>query len=124
MGIGIGYDSCHDKTNRNHGLELQVETLAHEMSKEKFNRFMSDVNRMIFDLVHSSDPSEKMGGIAIIGALCTLHLLSHNRMKRGFTVCIACREYIQYIMRIVYGMDSYSEPKPLRVVDGLLTSIC
>jgi hypothetical protein len=38
------------------------------MSKERFNRVMSDVNRMIFDLVHSSDPNEKMGGIVIIGA--------------------------------------------------------
>lgn len=45
----------------------KVSTLGHEMSKERFHRFMGDVNRLIFELVHSSDCTEKLGGVVIIG---------------------------------------------------------
>ncbi|KAI9341262.1 armadillo-type protein [Zopfochytrium polystomum] len=47
----------------------QVVSVARETSGEVFSRFMNDVNRRIFELIHSSDTSDKIGGIYAIDKL-------------------------------------------------------
>lgn len=44
-----------------------VAATSRERSGESFTRFINDVNKRIFDLVSSSDVSEKLGGIMAIG---------------------------------------------------------
>jgi serine/threonine-protein kinase mTOR len=45
-----------------------VAATGRERSGEAFTRYINDVNKRIFDLVNSSDPTDKLGGIAAIGA--------------------------------------------------------
>eukprot|EP00736_Rhodelphis_marinus_P007859 Rmarinus@m.12108 len=49
-----------------------VEEEARAMSGEEFTRFMNDLNRKIFDLVHSSEAHDRMGGLIAIDELIDL----------------------------------------------------
>jgi len=53
-------------------LRLFVEGEAREMTSESFTKYMNDLNKRIFDLVNSSDPYEKLGGIMVIDGLIDL----------------------------------------------------
>lgn len=53
-------------------LKSQVISVCRELSGEGITKFMNDVNRRIFELVHSQDSHEKMGGILAIDRLVEL----------------------------------------------------
>ena len=46
-----------------------MNTVSRELAGEIFTKFMNDVNRRIFELVHSNETNEKIGGILAIGLL-------------------------------------------------------
>ncbi|KAJ3103710.1 phosphatidylinositol kinase- protein kinase tor1 [Phlyctochytrium bullatum] len=47
----------------------QVVLVSREISGDQFTKFMNDINRRIFDLINSSDTSDKIGGIVAIDNL-------------------------------------------------------
>jgi FKBP12-rapamycin complex-associated protein len=51
------------------GLELKdlVATTSREVTVETFSKFSNDINKRIFELIHSSDVNDKLGGICAIG---------------------------------------------------------
>lgn len=49
-------------------LRDHVAVVSREVLGDGFTKFMNDVNRRIFELVHSQDIGDKLGGIAAIGA--------------------------------------------------------
>ncbi|KAI9091315.1 armadillo-type protein [Phlyctochytrium arcticum] len=66
-----------DLRSRNDELRLRaandlrdhVTAVARELSGESFTRFINDVNRRIFELIHSTDNNDKIGGILAIDKL-------------------------------------------------------
>lgn len=46
---------------------VQVESESREKSSDNFTKFMIELNRLIMELVNSSNVEEKMGGIMVIG---------------------------------------------------------
>ena len=50
-------------------LRDSVKSASRECSGETFAKFLNEVNRRIFELVHSSDNSDKIGGILAIDYL-------------------------------------------------------
>lgn len=63
--------SKQDETRENAAKQLRqlVEEESRQLNGEAFNRFMSDLNRRIFEFVSSTDPAETMGGILAIDEL-------------------------------------------------------
>ncbi|KXS11006.1 FAT-domain-containing protein [Gonapodya prolifera JEL478] len=57
------------RTRAANDLRDHVVAVSRELSGENFTRFMNDVNRRIFELVHSQDNEEKIGGIIAIDKL-------------------------------------------------------
>ena len=51
------------------GMELKdlVATTSREVTVETFTKFSNDINKRIFELIHSSDVCDKLGGICAIG---------------------------------------------------------
>ena len=47
-------------------LRIYVEGESREKSSDSFTRFMTELNRLILELVNSSNLEEKMGGIMVI----------------------------------------------------------
>ncbi|CAN3370118.1 serine/threonine-protein kinase Tor2p [Diutina catenulata] len=43
--------------------------ISRDLSQEQFLKYSSDINKMIFELLHSKETSEKLGGIAAINTL-------------------------------------------------------
>jgi FKBP12-rapamycin complex-associated protein len=41
--------------------------VSRELTGENFAKFMNDINRRIFEFIHSSNNSEKISGILAIG---------------------------------------------------------
>jgi hypothetical protein len=41
--------------------------IARELAGESLTKLMNDINRRIFELIHSSDNNDKMAGILAIG---------------------------------------------------------
>ncbi|KAJ3215347.1 phosphatidylinositol kinase- protein kinase tor1 [Dinochytrium kinnereticum] len=50
-------------------LKDHVVLVSREISGDQFTKFMNDINRRIFDLINSSDTSDKIGGIVAIDNL-------------------------------------------------------
>eukprot|EP00158_Paraphelidium_tribonemae_P009901 Partr_v1_DN28994_c0_g1_i3_m24719 putative Phosphatidylinositol 3-kinase len=50
-------------------LRAHVSLVARELTGESFTKFMNDINRRIFELIHSPDISDKLGGILAIDRL-------------------------------------------------------
>jgi FKBP12-rapamycin complex-associated protein len=46
-----------------------VKSASRECAGESFTKFLNEVNRRIFELVHSTDNSDKIGGILAIDYL-------------------------------------------------------
>lgn len=62
----------------------QVTATARELSGDPFTRFNNEINKKIFELIHSSDASEKLGAIVAIGiqsrsGMHRLRLTIYNR---------------------------------------------
>lgn len=51
---------------------MQVKLVSRELNGEAFTKFMNDINRRIFELIHSQDNTEKLGGILLIDRLVDL----------------------------------------------------
>lgn len=50
-------------------LSTQVTNSSRELSKENTTKLLNDVNRRIFDLIHSHDNNDRIGGILAIDKL-------------------------------------------------------
>jgi len=48
-------------------LRDHVISVSRELSGGSFTKFMNEINRKIYELVHSADNDDKMGGILAIG---------------------------------------------------------
>jgi FKBP12-rapamycin complex-associated protein len=48
-------------------LRDHVISVSRQLSGESFTKFMNEINRKIYELVHSADNVDKMGGILAIG---------------------------------------------------------
>ena len=48
-------------------LMIKVLSVSHGAYGEGTTKFINDVNRRIFELIHSSDMNDKIGGILAIG---------------------------------------------------------
>lgn len=57
------------KTKAQQELRAVVEIEARRISGEEFSGFITELNKRIFDLVKSEDPSEKLGGIYAMDTL-------------------------------------------------------
>lgn len=68
--ILTGLRSNNDEERNRYAIELRnhLESVARDLSVEQFNRYINDINKTIFELLHS-DNSAKFGGIAAIDAL-------------------------------------------------------
>lgn len=66
-----GLRSNNEEERNRYALELRnhLESVARDLTVEHFNRYINDINKTIFELLHSSDNSSKFGGIAAIDAL-------------------------------------------------------
>jgi serine/threonine-protein kinase mTOR len=45
----------------------KVAVTSREISVENFKKFSNDINKKIFELIHSNEVHEKIGGILAIG---------------------------------------------------------
>lgn len=52
-------------------LREHVANVCRDMTAENFAKFNNDVNKKIFELIHSPDNYEKVGGIMAIGIMKT-----------------------------------------------------
>lgn len=68
--IVAGLHSTDDKERTRYAIELRthLESVSRDLSVEQFNRHINDINKTIFELLHS-DNAGKFGGIAAIDAL-------------------------------------------------------
>ena len=57
-------------------LNTSLTSLTREVSVEEFQRFSNSLNNKIFELIHSSDPNEKIGGILAVDTL--INFYSHT----------------------------------------------
>lgn len=52
-----------------HELREHLASVARDVTSEQFNRINNDINKTIFELLHSKETSEKLGGIAALNSL-------------------------------------------------------
>ncbi|KAJ3373228.1 phosphatidylinositol kinase- protein kinase tor1 [Kappamyces sp. JEL0680] len=66
------------------GLELKelVGTTSREVSVENFTKFLNEINKKIFELIHSADVSDKLGGITAIDNLIDLDSEENTKVTR------------------------------------------
>lgn len=66
-----GLKSTKEDERNSYALELRsyLASIARDLSSEQFNRYNNDINKTIFELLHSKEQSEKLGGIAAMNAL-------------------------------------------------------
>ncbi|CAH2355370.1 serine/threonine-protein kinase Tor2p [[Candida] railenensis] len=66
-----GLRSNKEEERNRYAFELRnyLASIARDYSSEQFNRYNNDINKKIFELLHSSDSSEKLGGIAALNSL-------------------------------------------------------
>ncbi len=50
-------------------LKIHLITTSREISQEQFSKYANDINKKIFDLIHSQDPSDRLGGVLAIDSL-------------------------------------------------------
>lgn len=64
-----------DERNR-YAVELRgyLASLARDLSSEQFNRYNNEINKSIFDLLHSKETAEILGGIAALNSLIDFDL--------------------------------------------------
>lgn len=51
------------------GLALEIQRLSSLLSSESFNRLIHDLNRRLFEMIHSSDTHEKISAMIAIGTI-------------------------------------------------------
>jgi FKBP12-rapamycin complex-associated protein len=59
----------------------QVALTSREISVENFKKFSNDVNKIIFELIHSNEALDKIGGIMAIDKLIDLDSGEENTTK-------------------------------------------
>lgn len=66
-----GLKSNNEEERNRFAIELRnhLDSVARDLSVEHFNRYINDINKTIFELLHATDNSSKFGGIAAIDAL-------------------------------------------------------
>lgn len=66
-----GLKSNKDEERNRNAVELRnyIASIARDLSPEQFNRYNNEINKSIFELLHSNEVSEKLGGIAALNAL-------------------------------------------------------
>lgn len=66
-----GLKSSKEEERNIFALELRnyLATIARDLPPEQFNRYNNDINKQIFELLHSKDNNEKLGGIAALNSL-------------------------------------------------------
>lgn len=83
--------------SRNHDVRVRgaknlrsfIEGEARELDTESFTAYIAALNKRIFDLVNSSDATDKMGGILIIG-----------KCAFGVHVCMCVCVHMEYTWRL------------------------
>ncbi|KAL7665224.1 Serine/threonine-protein kinase TOR [[Candida] zeylanoides] len=66
---GLRSPKEEERTRNALELRLYLTSIARDLSPEQFNRYNNDINKKIFELLHSSDKFEKLGGIAALNSL-------------------------------------------------------
>ncbi|CAR66402.1 DEHA2F23452p [Debaryomyces hansenii CBS767] len=66
-----GLKSNKEEERNRYALELRnyLASIARDLSPEQFNRYNNDINKTIFEFLHSNETSEKLGGIAALNSL-------------------------------------------------------
>lgn len=66
-----GLRSSREDDRNASALELRehLASIARDVTSEQFNRINNDINKTIFELLHSKEASEKLGGIAALNSL-------------------------------------------------------
>lgn len=63
-------------------LRQHVENEARDIPPDQFNKYMNDLNKRIFDLINSPEPTEKMGGCVVIDELIDVAYDDEENEKR------------------------------------------
>ncbi|KAI8892697.1 hypothetical protein BC833DRAFT_625582, partial [Globomyces pollinis-pini] len=73
----------NDDQRLNAAIELKnfVALTAREVTVENFTKFSNDVNKKIFELIHSPDINDKIAGIVVIDKLIDLDSGEENTTK-------------------------------------------
>ena len=48
-------------------MDVKVASTSREVSAEAFTKFSNEINKKIYELIHSNEIGEKLGGISAIG---------------------------------------------------------
>ncbi|ODQ81853.1 hypothetical protein BABINDRAFT_160083 [Babjeviella inositovora NRRL Y-12698] len=78
-------------------LRNHLTSISRDLLSEQFNRYNKDINNKVFELIHSSDQSEKLGGIAAIDAFIDFeggeeNATMFNRYANYLRILIPCND--------------------------------
>lgn len=67
--VGLKSKNAQERATAVGELRNHLVTTAREVSSEQFTRYNNELNNKIFELIHGSDPLEKVGGILAVDTL-------------------------------------------------------